>query len=469
MAWALLVVATGVGYLLPLSQPDTDAVSNLTFVLAGLLILVGLGRAIRRVRGLDRLGWLILALSLAGLLLLFALDPASSNGRPTLALVITPFLGLSLVFVVFLFGRHGLNSMDLLRLFFDGAWLTAGIVASVWHWFYAPLFRLAAESGPVVIVSVFPIIVAMSATATLLILPRVRGSARLPFAAFGLGAGVTAVAGAIHLRLAYEGTLQFGTWYDFLWMVGLPLLGLATLEPAIGANLRPTRPSARSQQMVTVAPVVGFGISYLDEEAWTDTPPLFGVVMLVLLAARVVVLIANNERLSDQLADRANRDELTGLANRRALLSLLDSLDHDTSVDRVDVALLFVDLDGFKGVNDRHGHAVGDHVLEIVADRLTGVCRRRDVVARLGGDEFVVLTTSAGAAVLADRIHHTVSQSVNWHGEILEVGCSIGVAAGFDVPPSDLLPLADAALYQSKRAGRNTITSAEPAALAESD
>jgi diguanylate cyclase (GGDEF)-like protein/PAS domain S-box-containing protein len=160
--------------------------------------------------------------------------------------------------------------------------------------------------------------------------------------------------------------------------------------------------------------------------------------------------------LSDELAERAVRDPLTGLANRslleerlRAVLSR-DARTGDTS------GILFLDLDGFKAVNDAHGHAVGDAVLRAVAGRLTATVRPSDTLARLGGDEFVVLVegaTSEGVEVLADRLRAAVTEPIAFGDLTLNVGVSVGVAmstAGA-TEPGTLLARADRGMYAEKR------------------
>jgi diguanylate cyclase (GGDEF)-like protein len=116
-------------------------------------------------------------------------------------------------------------------------------------------------------------------------------------------------------------------------------------------------------------------------------------------------------------------------------------------------ALLFLDLDGFKAVNGKHGHAIGDMVLKAVADRLTAVVRPSDTVARLGGDEFVVLVENAteeGISLLVKRVQEAVEQPVGTHGLI--VGVSVGVALSHsgEAEATALLAAADRAMYTAK-------------------
>jgi diguanylate cyclase (GGDEF)-like protein len=168
--------------------------------------------------------------------------------------------------------------------------------------------------------------------------------------------------------------------------------------------------------------------------------------------------------LKEQLAHRANHDHLTGLANRSRFLDLVrDALD-DGSEGEPDggaVSVLYLDLDGFKAVNDTFGHDTGDALLQIVAARLRACVRTGDVVARLGGDEFAVVILhpeDADDLVLAtaDRIRALVCEPVQLQDHVMTVGTSIGIATT-SVPASlsvdELISRADSAMYVAKRGG----------------
>ena len=160
-----------------------------------------------------------------------------------------------------------------------------------------------------------------------------------------------------------------------------------------------------------------------------------------------------------QLLHQAQHDDLTGLPNRSRLLELLEEAmaDHEASPD---VAVLLIDLDGFKNVNDSLGHDVGDALLQEVAERFSRTIRLGDVVARLGGDEFVVVAhdcDAEAATQLADRIHRTLADSFDVAGIHLPMTASIGIALGLDedTRPADLLRGGDVAMYAAKEAGRD--------------
>lgn len=179
--------------------------------------------------------------------------------------------------------------------------------------------------------------------------------------------------------------------------------------------------------------------------------------------------VTERHRREERARFLAEHDPLTQLPNRRLfeerMLAALSAGGRPSPL-----ALLFLDLDGFKAVNDRHGHAAGDGLLRRVADRLTAELREGDTAARLGGDEFALLlpgTSAVGAAAVARRIIAVLSEPMELvPGLSGAVGVSIGIACG----PRDgqsleaLLPEADSALYEAKRAGRGTFRYAGKAA-----
>jgi diguanylate cyclase (GGDEF)-like protein len=180
--------------------------------------------------------------------------------------------------------------------------------------------------------------------------------------------------------------------------------------------------------------------------------------VLLLLALSLYGLLQTGARIEDV----AFRDPLTRLPNRRAFDLRLRRTQ--TAAERAGrgFAVLFLDLDGFKAINDLHGHATGDRVLETVAARLQATMRDGDIVARLGGDEFAVLLHAvdeeAPALTIAMRVRATVTAPLNVGGR-LEVGCSIGVAVfPVDAPDADdLLRRADRAMYDAKQSGAGIV------------
>jgi diguanylate cyclase (GGDEF)-like protein len=177
--------------------------------------------------------------------------------------------------------------------------------------------------------------------------------------------------------------------------------------------------------------------------------------------------VTERKRTEDELVRLAFHDELTGLPNRALLLDRIGQALAVTRRTRQNIAVLFIDLDGFKAVNDTIGHYAGDATLVAVAERLTGMVRPGDTLARLGGDEFVMLCTgvdgAAGASVVATRVLHALNQPFTVYGRTIDLSASIGIAVSSGVDdPLRLVEDADTAMYEAKRAGRNRYTVFDP-------
>jgi diguanylate cyclase (GGDEF)-like protein/PAS domain S-box-containing protein len=181
--------------------------------------------------------------------------------------------------------------------------------------------------------------------------------------------------------------------------------------------------------------------------------------------------VTERQALVDRLRDLAFHDALTGLHNRRAFLSKLDSAVRESR--ECLAAVMFIDLDGFKAVNDTYGHLTGDRVLVEVAARIRHCVRDCDVVARLAGDEFTVLLTGNGAdkhaiADIAQVILQTLSQPMRIDGKVIQLSASIGVLVPEPsaTPSSEvLLKAADDAMYRAKQAGKGRFVMQEISAL----
>jgi diguanylate cyclase (GGDEF)-like protein len=201
-----------------------------------------------------------------------------------------------------------------------------------------------------------------------------------------------------------------------------------------------------------------------------------GLVVSALLSALIVVLARSRERAfgmvhdkTKQLRHQAFHDALTGLPNRVLALDRAEQMLARTRRQSVPLAALYVDLDGFKHVNDTFGHAAGDEVLRIVAARLTTVIREGDTAARLGGDEFIVLlegsTLDAGPELVAERLLAVLNQPYELSdtlGRRLSVSASVGIAVGARATADELFRDADLALYQAKASGHDRYALFEP-------
>jgi diguanylate cyclase (GGDEF)-like protein/PAS domain S-box-containing protein len=173
--------------------------------------------------------------------------------------------------------------------------------------------------------------------------------------------------------------------------------------------------------------------------------------------SRLTALAFERRHSEERLRHAALHDTLTGVANRAQFFDrLLESATPERAGQQI--AVLYLDLDGFKPVNDTHGHAAGDAVLQIVTERMVAAVRSGDLVARLGGDEFAVLSRDiadeAAAISLAERIIESVSRPMSINGSAITVGVSAGIALGRGEQPERLLEAADDALYEAKESGK---------------
>jgi len=200
---------------------------------------------------------------------------------------------------------------------------------------------------------------------------------------------------------------------------------------------------------------------------------VFGSAALVAIALLVCCLMvytvyiqrrafARVHAYSNALDQQAAQDTLTGLPNRRRLLSAIDKLSNQAGESRR-VALLYLDIDGFKNVNDALGHSAGDVLLRRLGESLRAATRQNDMLARVGGDEFVLLAADCGddsqLRDLAERLLASVrAVGEREYGGRFAIGVSIGIATFPDrvKSVSGLLDVADAAMYVAKRSGRST-------------
>jgi diguanylate cyclase (GGDEF)-like protein/PAS domain S-box-containing protein len=166
--------------------------------------------------------------------------------------------------------------------------------------------------------------------------------------------------------------------------------------------------------------------------------------------------VTERVKLREELEARAKFDMLTRCSNRASILETLEEMMRRSRETGNGVAVVFVDLDGFKAINDRYGHAAGDEVLRLTAERLSAAIRGGDVVGRLGGDEFLIVCPEVGtpdmALALADRIGAALKPTVVLESAAIEPGASIGVAWTDSAVGCDaIVALADEAMYEAKR------------------
>jgi diguanylate cyclase (GGDEF)-like protein len=291
---------------------------------------------------------------------------------------------------------------------------------------------------------------------------------------------VSALAHALDLIDVHQVSAIIGTLGLAPALLGLPgAMVLARRGDGVGWALL----VAWVAYFVTTAAMVGLIRGRIDAGFWSLHAFQIGATLDMLLFMRVIglrlraVQVAAQRATSERelLLSMAHADPLTGLANRRGLQAALDRALSQATPQR-QLALFLLDLDGFKAINDRHGHEAGDELLVAVARRLQASVRSDsgDLVARLGGDEFVVvvcgLREERQACDVADHVLHSFTEPI-----VLASGerCPLGTTIGFALAPADgldaatLLRRADAAMYRGKRGGGRGVqrwSSGDPAA-----
>jgi diguanylate cyclase (GGDEF)-like protein len=261
----------------------------------------------------------------------------------------------------------------------------------------------------------------------------------------------------------------------------LGLLALRTARELAGdgpSTLRPSQPfTALSLAAYAVALLVRTaGVLIEDRGARLMQPSLFDGLMFLLMA--VAVLSANlglmwmeMQRLERQLIDAATHDHLTGVLNRAALRAAFEREASRAHRSGRPFAVAIFDVDGFKGVNDRHGHPAGDEVLRAVVTRLQGTIRKHDVLGRFGGDEFALLlpdSDGAAAVTTCERARTAVEEAGFPCGgavECLTVSAGLAVYGEHGLDWESLLAGADRALYAAKAGGRNRVVQAPSSGL----
>jgi diguanylate cyclase (GGDEF)-like protein len=285
---------------------------------------------------------------------------------------------------------------------------------------------------------------------------------------------VAAVSVPVIIQLPWSRLFQtrLGWWAMYAWSIAdILLISLAVhatgggrselwvayaLTTLFFAALYPSRVQARLLAFTIAAYIATVAVSH-----WQTTPARFflHIAILVVVFTMAMFLALERDEALVRLAHQAHHDPQTGALRRQAFLRVLER-SLAGNADRAPVALLFIDIDRFKQINDSHGHHVGDEIIAVVAERLRAAVRAHDVIARFGGDEFVVFcraTDAVQAEEIARRVVDDVSHPVVVGGRRIEPTVSVGVAcnpAGTETTADELLRRSDVAMYRAKHEGR---------------
>lgn len=303
-------------------------------------------------------------------------------------------------------------------------------------------------------------------------------------ATLGVGLAVTEMRGWPRVMpMLFAAALLVQAWSEATWARGgIPwwslswVLVLAAATSYRGTSGRHTIVStapiyAYAPYVVASPAVVSLVIhAFRGEFHYPELPAALAMVMLLML--RQHVTLAENHNLVRRLAEtekalrhQATHDHLTGLAGRAIMWERLERAQRFTTGEPFAVAVVFVDLDGFKEVNDGYGHAAGDHVLVEIARRLGAIAETQGshcLAVRLSGDEFALYLERDAAvhsATVAQEVVESIKLPLDIGAAVLNLSASVGVAGGMSgsVSPSSLLRAADVAMYQIKHAGKGGV------------
>jgi diguanylate cyclase (GGDEF)-like protein len=479
LPWVLLlVVATWWLGFAPFSDRVVIAVDDLTFVVAPAVAAVCVAWRARRCRGRQRAAWASLSLGLlawaAGEVVWTVNEVVLGRGAvfPSWAdagyLVLPVGAGVALL----LYPVEADSARRPFRRVLDGLIISGSLLIVWWVTVLSAVARVESSSRAAFVISLsYPVLDIALLSTTLLVLGRSQPTSRRALLVLAAGLGALAVADSGFAWLSATGSFETGGLADLPWLAAFALIAIAA-----GLDRPGQREHASPEGLFSAAvlPYVPFGVAaaamvydIVFDDGLDALEGLAIAALLVLVLARQFLTVHENRELARDLSRReaqlrhqAFHDALTGLANRELFA---DRVEHALSLrqrDLVPLAVLFLDLDDFKLVNDTLGHSAGDALLVRVAERLRGALRPGETIARLGGDEFAVLLENdpEEAGPVGLRLLESLGEPFTLAGHDVAVQASVGVAElAADAGPVSaevLLARADMAMYAAKRGGK---------------
>ncbi|MDQ1627961.1 MAG: hypothetical protein QOI54_1705 [Actinomycetota bacterium] len=362
----------------------------------------------------------------------------------------------------------------------DGAVIAGSLLVLSWVTALGSVYAAGAPDPlSFTLAMAYPIGDVVTATLVLLAVARTSAGARGPLLLLAAGLGGLAAADSAYVYLISEGVYATGNLISSGWVTGFLLIAAAAFqtgaEPAalVTDDDRPSWLRLSLPYLPLVAACGALGVRVVTGHRVSAVETALALSLVVLVLVRQFLVLADNRRLmlalhqrEAQLAHQAFHDPLTGLANRALFLDRAEQAVARHRREGTGVAVLFIDLDDFKNVNDRMGHSAGDALLVEVARRLRQALRAVDTVARLGGDEFAALLDANHdePATVAGRLVEAMQPHASIEGVAVPVGASVGVAyveqrrdpgePAQRVTVSELVAAADRAMYMAKAAGK---------------
>lgn len=475
---ALVVASTWLGWR---GGYATEPINEFVTVLSLVVGAACAGLAARRRAGRHRLGWLALMTALLGWAVgevIWAVVEVRSEfehaAHPAAAEVVQMLYPLGAIATLVLLSRPVRRIPR--HLVLDGVIVATSLFVVSW---VSVLRKLVMEgSGPkaATLTHVAADVVVM--TTAIIAFSRARAENRLSLSVVAGGVITIGVADLLVVFHSGMGSYHSGDLVDITRIVGMCMIALAALasinEPPVLAYPDETRAVIRSRARLWLPylPLLLAAVVCMSEavgQMMVHRPILtveLGILVTAVLARQFVVLL-ENQGLLKEVSQEAFRDSLTGLANRAHFLRRLEQSVGNQRQTGATVAVLCLDLDNFKSVNDALGHPAGDELLTRVADRLTTAVQESGLVARLGGDEFAVLIERSveESWATAQRVLECFSAAIVIDGVPLAIRPSIGftvATASSNCTVDELLRHADLAMYAAKRDGGQCIRSFVP-------
>lgn len=454
-------------------ENTVKAVDDIGIVVFSVVALVFSIGAARIAEGRLRAAWTLLSLALAAWSMgevIWAYDELILGEIPFPSVADGFFLAFPIgAGAALLLFRNRRGEGSGIRLLFDGFIVAGALFVISWILVLSKIYETgAASTFEFVLLVAYPLADLVLLTMATIVLISAPAGQRVPITLITLGLACMAVADSAYAYLSVQGKYVSGVATDLGWVAGLLLLTVAAtvgrfeLDDERAVDEVPGWASV----WLPIAPVMlaGMTLIFSHSDARSSGPVVVaGLFVTMSVLVRQFLAVRENRRLISAVAAQAFRDPLTGLANR-ALFR--DRLTHALQMRErygTPVAVMVLDLDDFKLVNDNLGHHAGDQLLNMVGERLSGVVRPGDTVARLGGDEFAILLEGEQAHPegLAGRVRSAFDIPITLEGHDLLVRPSLGTAAAkTDQAPSadDLLKQADLAMYAAKRSARSPST-----------
>jgi diguanylate cyclase (GGDEF)-like protein len=478
----------------PGGQDLAVVVSDIASPLAGYTAAAACWYAARRATGRMRRGWALIGAGMActatGEAIWSWYELVLSVDVPVVSVADIPFLAqvpLTLAGVAFVLVPR--RTTDTLRTVLDGLIIAVSFLYLSSVTVLGDVVRDGGGETPLerAVLLAYPIGDVATASVVFIMLSRVDRNLRIPMSLAGAGLLMLAVADSVYAYKTQNEGYDSGDLVDVVWFAAFVIIGLAGHHAATNQPAGP--PSALDPWRLVALPYIPLALALVTSvvvQAARGTVGLFlyvtSTVLVLLVVARQLATLRDNVRLTrrlestvhdlqlreEQLRHLAFHDPLTGLANRALFHDRVQHAIAGQAREGNSIGVLFIDLDGFKAVNDSRGHASGDTLLTTIAQRLRACARPSDTVARLGGDEFAILIEYLDAPETATSLAHRVIEALSEPIEVgdgpVQVGASVGVAVrrpGGE-GASEVLREADTAMYAAKVQGKGRYVTFEP-------